>query len=494
MKKHYSVIPMIKLRYWIFFFLVHVAFGQGYDNPLTVQGTDHTTLQSAASRAAGGTTILLENDVSLMFTNPATLQSLKGIQVSVGGVEDYLSSQQVQQYAPLKYYSNFSLLMEGLTGYISNPDTSFHGTNAGDTVQRPYDNIGPNWWRKTTRGRPLQVLLGVPFTLGDHTCTIGLGAVQYANLNSYYANNNILSPAIGSERPTPTPLPTGTDSLPVSWYQYIRDRDGYINGYGIAFSGSPVENLSVGLSALFLSGSSDDYEQHTGRGTLLFFANWFRLDSVYNRVTRTGTSDYSGQEFTLSGIYHGRNLSLGFSIKPPMTITRKFNSTIRTDTTGSPVVTTLSGEDKIKLPWRGMVGLSLLVRDNIRLGLEYEIRSYASAVYTDANGTESNPWLSASVAHFGVDYAALDWLSIRAGVHEQAEVFQEEGNPLIGDAVSFTIYSAGCGLQFSGVHLNLTYEYGLLKYDDTWQTNVNINRTWYNTLIANVLYDVPWKW
>ncbi len=481
-------------RYWIVLLLAHVAFGQGYDNPLTIQGTDQATLQSAASRAAGGTTIWLENDVSLMFANPAALQSLKGIQISVGGVQDYLSSQQVQQYAPLKYYSNFSLLMEGLTGYISNPDTSFHGVNAGDTVQRPFDNIGPDWWRKSNKGRPIQVLLGIPFTLADRHYTVGLGAVQYANLNGYYANNNILSPAIGSERPTPTPLPTGTDSLPVSWYQYIRQRDGFISGYGLALSGSPVENLSLGLSALILSGSSDDFEQHTGRGTLLFFANWFRLDSVYNHVTRTGTSDYSGQEFTLSGIYHARNISLGFMVRPPSTITRKYSATLSTDTTGTPVVTTLSGEDKIRLPWRGMVGLSVLLRENLRIGLEYEVRSYESAVYTSDGGAESNPWLSASVLHVGAEYAALDWLAIRAGVREQAEVFQEEGNPLVGDPVSYTVYSAGCGLQFSGVRLNLTYEYSLLKYTDNWQTNVNLNKTWYNTIVANVLYDVPWSW
>ena len=54
---------------------------------------------------------------------------------------------QVQGYSPLKYYPNFSLLMEGLTGSIPNPGYSdslgIIGFDPSDTVQRPHDKIGP---------------------------------------------------------------------------------------------------------------------------------------------------------------------------------------------------------------------------------------------------------------------------------------------------------------------------------------------------------------
>ena len=494
MKKSPHLLAMIMTRYSILLFLAGQLCAQGYDNPLTIQGIDHNTIQSAASRAEGGITIGIENDVSTMFVNPASMQSLSGLQISIGGLEQYTSANQVQQYAPLKYYSNFSLLMEGLTGYISNPDTSFHGTNAGDTVQRPFDNIGPNWRRKAQKGLPVQAMIGIPLKVGDIGISIGIGAVEYANLNHYYQNNNVLFPAIGSERPIPTPLPKGTDSLPVQWSQYLRQRDGSIRGYGLAFSISPIEKLSLGISTLALTGSTDDYEQHTGRGTLLFFANWFRLDSVYNRVTSTGTSNYSGQEFTFSGIYHAQNISVGFSIKPPLTITRTFTSRIQTDTSAVPTVTTVSGEDKIRLPWRGTLGLSLLLKEYLTLGLEYELRSFASAVYTNTTGAESNPWLSSSVLHLGAEYRAMDWLSLRVGLREQAEVFEPEGNPIIGDPVSYRVYTAGCGLKFERIRLNLTYEYGSMNYDDAWQTNVNLNHESRHTVMADIVYDLPWTW
>ena len=66
--------------------LTRAAMGQGYDEPLRIQGLDHYTLHSAASRGAGGITVGIMNDPGLMFTTPASLQSLTGIQISFGAL------------------------------------------------------------------------------------------------------------------------------------------------------------------------------------------------------------------------------------------------------------------------------------------------------------------------------------------------------------------------------------------------------------------------
>ncbi|MDE3058756.1 MAG: hypothetical protein KGJ59_12450, partial [Bacteroidota bacterium] len=86
------------------FLFSQMSFAQGYDDPLTMQGADHVVLQSAASRAAGGTTIGIQNDISLMFVNPASLQSLTEAQVSLGGLAAHTNTHQAQHYSPLKYY------------------------------------------------------------------------------------------------------------------------------------------------------------------------------------------------------------------------------------------------------------------------------------------------------------------------------------------------------------------------------------------------------
>jgi hypothetical protein len=472
----------------------HQGFAQGFGSPLTTQGLDRTTTQSAASRAAGGISLGLQNELGLMFMNPATMQSLKGIQVSVGGAQQYSNAQQAQHYAPLKYYSNFSLLMEGLTGLVPDPDTSLAGVNAGDTVQRPFDAIGPNWSRSKDKGLPIQALLAVPFSTGEYAFAIGIGAVEYSNLDYYYQNNNVLSPSILSERPVPITRPTDDSTLEVKWSQMMQSRDGRIRGYGGAISASLSGEISVGVSALFLDGKSDDFEQRIERGKMTFFANYFRLDSVYGREARTATSDYSGKEFTVSGIYRGRYVTAGFSIKPPTTIERTFTARRVVDTTGSPVTVESSSKDKMKLPWRGTIGISIVPAQDLILGLEYELRSYASAVYRQADGTESKPWLSASVFHIGAQYTALPWLAVRAGMRGQAEVFEPEGNPIVGEPVSYSIYSTGVGLSYSGIHLNLTYEYALMKYQDVWGSAISLNKETRNTFIADVSYEIPLIW
>jgi len=240
-----------------------------------------------------------------------------------------------------------------------------------------------------------------------------------------------------------------------------------------------------------LKGSTDDYQQSVARGTMTFYTNYFRLDSVYDRTSMNGSSDYSGMEFTFSGMYRSEYLTVGFSVKPPSKITRKFSMQGVRDTTGSLNTSTVSGEDKLKLPWRGTVGFSIAPKDNLVLGLEYEIRSYESAVYTRADGTTSNPWVSSGVFHGGLQYTPLQWLAIRGGIRGQAEVFQPEGNPIVGEPVAYTIYSAGVGFSYVGIHLNVTYEYGSLRYQDVWGSAISQNTDDQHTLVADLVYELP---
>ncbi|HXF99289.1 MAG TPA: hypothetical protein VNL69_00825 [Bacteroidota bacterium] len=471
------------------------SLAQGYGAPLTMQGLDRTTMHSSASRALGGTTLGLTADVSLMFANPSLLSQLQGIQAWVGSARYSSSAQQVQHYAPLKYYSNFSLLMEGLTGYIPDPDTSLPGINAGDTVQRPYDTLGPNWARSRSRTLPVQVMLGVPFAIGDIRLAVAAGVVEYADMNDYYQNNNVLTPSILSNRPLPTPRPPN-DSIPtiVRWWQNIRSREGYLRGYGGAVAASLSDQFSFGVSGMLVRGTTDDFEQQLSRGRMTFFTNFFRLDSVYGKITHVGTSDFTGAELSLAATYRTRTLAVGFVAKPPATFTREFSLRQIVDTSGTAAANVITGKDKIRLPWRGTLGLAIIPEQHLMLGIEYEIRSFVSAVYTDATGLRSNPWRSATVFHFGAQYTPADWLTVRIGLRDQAEVFEPEGNPLVGEPVVSTVYAAGIGFRFSGLRLNVTYEFVKLKYEDVWGSAVSFNSDRRHTISADVAYELPSLW
>ncbi len=479
------------LLVWLF---VPTVFAQGYGGPLTFQGLDRFTRHSAAVRAMGGVTIAVRQDIGLMFQDPAALNSIKGIQVSLGGLTSSTDAGQDQNYAPVRYYSNLSLILEGLTGMIPDPDTALVGFTAQDTVQRPYDDIKPNWSRSYRNSIPLQAMAAAPVTLGSVRIVAGIGAVEYANLNHYYQHNNVLSPGILSQRPLPTLRPTDDNPVVVDWYQKIRSRDGSIRGYGFALAGAiEAIDLSIGLSGMILQGSSDDFEQQIGRGKLTFFSNAFRADSVYNRVTRTGTSDFSGHELTFSSILTGRYVSAGFSVNPPSTITRAYTMQVVTDTTGTPSATTIQGEDELQLPWRGTIGVSLTPIEKLTVGLGYEFRPYESVRYVDSDGVETSPWIPVSLFRIGVEYMAAPWLALRGGMRGEAEVFEPEGNQLIGEPVIYTVYSAGAGLFFSGARFNLAYEYALMKYEDTWASAISKNSEKRHTVVAQIAYEIPFN-
>ncbi len=466
---------------------------QGYGGPLSFHGVNKVTLHSAGSRGMGGITIGIPGDVGLMFHNPASLHAIQGIRVSIGGSQRFSDQQQIQHYAPVRYYPNLSLLLEGLTDQIPDPDPSRFGFTPMDTVQRPFDEIGPNWSRSSNKNVPVQAMLAAPFSVGDFRLVAGIGVVEYADLNHYFQNNNVLTPSVLSQRPLPLPRPTDNNPVVADWSQSIRSREGSIHGYGFAFAAAGSESpVSFGISGLLIRGSTDDFESRIGRGRLTFFSNAFRLDSTYSRITKTGASDYSGAEFTFSAIVSGRYASLGLAATLPATITRKFSERIETDVTGTPTISTVDGEDKLELPWRGRIGLSLQPAEKLSLGMEYELRPYESATYIDAGGQESGPWLSSSLFRIGFEYRFSPWFALRGGMRGEAEVFEPEGNHIEGEPVIYTVYTAGIGLNFSGIQLNMAYEYASMKYEDIWGSAISKNGDKRHILFATVSYEIPW--
>lgn len=466
---------------------------QGYGGPLTFQGLDHYSLHSAVGRAMGGVTIAVKQDVASMFQNPAILQSVEGIQISVGALQSSNDLKQEQLYAPVRYYPNLSLFLEGLTVQIPDPDPNLFGFTAQDSVQRPYDNITPDWSRSDNSSTPIQAHLALPLTTGKLKIVAGIGTVEHAGMDHYYQNNNVLSPAILSQRPLPTFRPTDDNPIEVDWSQSMRSREGSLRGYGIALAGLIEKyGLSFGLSGMFWKGETDDFEREVSRGKLTFFSNAFRADSVYGSITRTGTSDFSGQEFTISSMLTGRFVTAGVSLKLPGTIKREYSMQIETDSTGTPSVTSLQGEDELKLPLRGRVGLSVSPRQNLTFGLEYEFRPYESVRYSDQGSNETSPWLPASLFRVGAEYMIAPWLALRGGMRGEAEVYQSEGSYIVDEPVTFTVYSAGVGVSFSSAHLNVTYETSLMKYQDIWASAISRNSHRRHTVIAQLSYEIPW--
>jgi Outer membrane protein transport protein (OMPP1/FadL/TodX). len=474
-------------------------YAQGYNTPLTMQGLNNTTNVSATSRAMGGITLSLKNDVSVMFANPAALQTLEGIQVSIGGLQQYRTDNQTQQWFTNPNYSMFSLLMAGLTHLVPDPDSASLANlnrplDTRDTVQRPFDSIGPNWEHKKNETLPIQALIAAPFSLGGMKFAAGLGVVEYALTNYYYQNNNVLSPDIGSIRDTIIKRPTVDDiafAIPVYWYQTTRYRNGSIYGYGASLSMAVSEKLSIGLSAMILKGSSQDDEWVVGRGVLYFYKSYLGLYPHQLDTTKVGTSDYKGSEFTVSGSYHGQSFSFGFALKMPTTITRDYKGTVRIDTAGTTLNSySVSGTDKMKLPLRGTIGIGVMLRQNVSLSVEYEYLPNSTATLSQGS-TSSQPWLDGSAFRIGFEYLPISKLALRCGYSSQKEVFEPEGNYNTGEPVTSDTYSFGIGYELNdNIRLNVAYEYEKFQYEDKWTTNYNSNSDVRQNIVAGISYTI----
>ena len=471
------------------FGLLDQSRAQGYRGPLTMEGLHEQHNHSAESRGFGGVTIGAADDIGLMFRNPAAMQGLDGIQVSVGGMRLDRDISQVQHFAPVRYYPNLSLLLEGMTDEIPNPDPDLIGFTPADSVQRPFDDITPNWSTSNSSNLPLHALVAAPFTVGDVTLIAGAGMVQYANLNHYYQNNNVLEPDVLTQRPLPTLRPTDDNPVVADWYQSIRSREGTLYGYGGSLAGH-IEpyNLTVGISGLVLDGTTDDFEVLQERGTLTFLANEFRADSSFGRLTRTGTSDFSGFELSLSTTLHGEFVSLGVVARPPTQFTRSYRMDVQGDTAGVTVSEAINGEDEMQLPWRGSIGLRIEPRDNLHLGIEYELRPYSSATHTGDSGDESSPWESSSLFRVGVEYAPTSWLALRGGIRGDSEVFIPDGAPINTTPVIYRVYAAGIGLNYAGLQWNIAYEYSDMSYEDIWGSAISNNADVRHVLTTDISY------
>jgi opacity protein-like surface antigen len=462
--------------------------------PLTMEGVHQRTVPSAAARGVAGTSIVLQGDAVTSLQNPSTLNTVSGIRISLGGAYRSIDRSQVQQYAPVRYYPNLSLLLEGLTDQIPDPDPDLIGFTPGDSVQRAFDTIGPNWTRSEDGRVPLHAFLAVPLDLGDVRFVAGLGVVEYGDFDFFHQNNNALTPHILSQRPLPMPRPTDNEPLDVDWYQAVRSRDGSVAGYGGAVSLEWKRIGAVfGLSGTYLTGRTNDVEQETARGRLTFLANEFRARPANGEVLRRGQSDFSGLDWAVSTIVRGSAIAAGVVVRPPMTITRSFTSEIVTSGSDGTESSVVSAEDQLLIPWRGTAHLAVSPRDHFTFGLEYEWRPYGRARFTDAGGQEHAPWISSSAFRVGAEYGPASWLALRAGMRREAETFAADGSAIENDPIWFTAYSAGAGFSLAGARLNIAFENRTRLHHDILASAVYRNRDARQVITADLSYTLNWS-
>lgn len=92
----------------------------------------------------------------------------------------------------------------------------------------------------------------------------------------------------------------------------------------------------------------------------------------------------------------------------------------------------------------------------------------------------------------GAQYSVAPYLVLRAGAQERSEIFEVTGNPLPGEAVNSSIYSAGAGVTLMGAALDIGYQFQRMKYVDAWVGALSINSVTTHSVHASLTYSIPW--
>lgn len=458
------------------------SFGQGAAESLLLQGFDQRTLYDVRSLGMGGAVLAAGTNASVLFINPAGLASVEGVEFRASAINIATSQRQTQEWVPNRYWTGLSLMMEDKWGDIKAPVS----TDPWEQLQKPFDGIGPNWSRKSDRTLPISTALAIPVTISSVPLVFGIGGSRAIDLNHFFQNNNVTDPFIGQYRPQPLPELQPSDTLRVRWFQFAREREGAIWGITPAVAAS-FSDLTIGVSATYYTGSSDENERRIDRGFLTFLYNRFRIqDTVRYSSVSSNSSTYKGIGGTVGVKFERPTFAVAATVQIPYTIKREYSSNFQSreevlihrdpDSVSTAIVNTnQSGTDDIHFPLSYSLGLLFKPFPRWAVAFDYDIRRLDAVDYTRNDGSVLRPWIAAPSFRMGAEYRANDWLALRGGYREVSQAFSPEGSAIIGDPAVMTVVTAGAGFSFYGVQIEAAYEYARLRYQDSWQSNVNYN-------------------
>jgi long-subunit fatty acid transport protein len=462
----------MKLLRILFFVTVLLAsisfytFSQGVAQPLTLQGLDNNLLIGARARAMGGGITASGNDVTSIFGNPAALSNLSSFEFRLGSSLIQKRYEQWQTWIPDEYYVELSLIIEN-----NNPPNV-----------KPFDALKPHWRKYKLNFHPSFAAIGYPFDIMGIEVTGGLGYAELLNLDHYYQNNNALSPNIGQIRPAPIPKPSRGDTLKVNWFQFTNQREGSLWGVTPTISVKITDEFSFGSSVTFLEGSSYDQEYRNDRGLFRLTTtptgsayNNFRLDSVYYNQSKYGQSKYKGVFGTIGFLYNQERYSIGLTLQPSWTMKSERRRDIVIINSSGHTLNVDNSSEKLALPFQYTIGIAIHPTDKWTIAIDYDTRNYGDVVYKPTQDTSFKPWLNSHRFRGGLEYNALKWLTLRGGYREEVQTVAAEGAALLQNPTRGSIYSFGFGMNFKFISFDFAYEYGLVKYEDMWLSNVNYN-------------------
>jgi opacity protein-like surface antigen len=346
----------------------------------------------------------------------------------------------------------------GVWDYVAAQDTNYL-ISEPDLGLEPYSEEAADWKRDFDDFGLNNIAAAYPFNIMNKKLVVS-GAYRNSRILDFDRNDTFLDPHIGYDEYGVVPRVV-TDTVSFNWSRFERSRNGELNSIRGALALDLSEKIKLGIGINSVSGNSDDF-QILDRVGHFDIAKDNRFRFTYDTVTTavTGTSDYEALNFNLGVLIKLKNLSLGVNIGTPYTTTRTWSyNTVYSDT-GGTISSNVQGKDKVKIPATYAFGINIRPVKRFTVAFDYQYTPYSKAKFNfESPDITHRDWVDQSIIRFGIEFRALEYLSLLTGYREIPATFVPDG------AASLTLSRFG--------RVDFAYEYRRFKYNDSYFSNTN---------------------
>ena len=482
--------------------MVLPAYGQHRGDRLGFQGLNSIENQGVKALAMGGAYTSIYGELEALYWNPAGLVGLSGLQVAVNAGSYKQSWNERQDYRPNRQLVTLSFILDGLYS----PDPAYNGwwdneafladsnyvVNEPVLGKDPYSEEAADW-KKEMDGFGLHDLtFALPLTIMQKSVVVSGGYSQQLLALDYDRNDTYLIPHPSSDvyNPISERVTSQQDSVHVEWYEFSRSRSGPLKAINAALAVGVTDYLKVGIGFKHLSGETDDTQSFNKVANIEIKGGYnlfqFQYDTL--NVITSGTSTFSGNTIEIGAILNLKSLSIGASVTPGYTIKREWDYTVQTTDANETISKTLSGTDEIKTPLSYSVGISLRPKETITLSMDLERRPYEKAEWEISpaaigGDTIHTDWKNQTLFRVGAEYKPVSWLSILGGYQMIPAEYVPDGAAIKDKGPVTDLFSLGLSVGLMMGRLDITYQFGDLKYYDQYFSNTNYVLKRFNNLM-----------
>lgn len=465
---------------------------------LFFQGLNEVNATGVKSAAMGGADVANTGDLSSIFSNPAGLADISSYKISFSANNYEKQWWENQDYRPNRQFTNLSFILDGLM--IPDPANNGMLDHEAFLADSNYYVADPQLgldefsdeaaiWKNTESDFILNnISVAVPFSVSDMSFVISGAYSQQNNILDYDRNTTFLDPHIGSNGygDLEDRVTSAEDSLRVNWYDYRRAKNGDIKQITAALSSQVTDYLNLGFGVNIKNGESDDYYSlnKVGYFDLMESANNFVFSYDTLNTSISGTSTYSGMNFSIGATFKLNRINIGLRINTPYTLEKEwdYSTTVADNDTSS--LTNLTGTDELELPMTYAIGISFNPIDDLKIAFDLENANYSKAEFNLANPDSTiNSWADQTIIRIGAEYKIHEYLTLLAGYRNKTELFIPDGAAIKDKGPNARTYTFGLSLDLDIARLDLAYEMRSMKYYDSYFSNTNYNTQTYSNLL-----------